>query len=112
VTQLFYDNEVFFRFVKACQDQGVTMPIIPGLKILTRRSHVTSIPKTFNVSVPEALVAEVATVGDERVADVGIRWAYEQTIQLFDHGVPSVHFYVMQDTGPLVSLLELLERDL
>jgi methylenetetrahydrofolate reductase (NADPH) len=112
VTQLFYDNEVFFRFVKACRDQGVTIPIVPGLKILTRRSHVTSIPTHFNVSVPEALVAEVAAVGDDRVAEVGIRWAHQQTLQLFEQGVPSAHFYVMQDTGPLVSLLERLRPEL
>jgi methylenetetrahydrofolate reductase (NADPH) len=112
VTQLFYDNEVYFRFVKSARDQGVTIPIIPGLKILTRRSHVTSIPRTFNVSVPEALVADVAAVDDDGVADVGIRWAYEQTMQLFEQGVPSAHFYVMQDTGPLVSLLEMLQRRL
>jgi methylenetetrahydrofolate reductase (NADPH) len=112
VTQLFYDNELFFRFVKACRDQGVTIPIVPGLKILTRRSHVTSIPTHFNVSVPEALVAEVAAVSDDRVPDVGIRWAREQTLQLFEQGVPSAHFYVMQDTGPLVSLLELLRPEL
>ena len=112
VTQLFYDNEVFFRFVKACRDQGVTIPIIPGLKILTRRTHVTSIPKTFNVAVPEALVAEVAGASDDGVADVGIRWAFEQTLQLFEQGVPSAHFYVMQDTGPLVSLLEMLKKSL
>lgn len=112
VTQLFYDNELFFRFVKAARDQGVTIPIVPGLKILTRRSHVTNVPRVFNVSVPEALVAEVASVDDDRVADVGIRWAYEQTMQLFEQGVPSAHFYVMQDTGPLVSLLEMLKPDL
>ena len=112
VTQLFYDNEVFFRFVKTARDQGVTIPIVPGLKILTRRSHVTSIPRTFNVSVPEALVGEVAAVDDDRVAEVGIKWAFEQTIQLFEQGVPSAHFYVMQDTGPLVSLLEMLKRAL
>ena len=112
VTQLFYDNEVFFRFVKAARDQGVTIPIVPGLKILTRRGHVTSIPRVFNVSVPEALVAEVAAVDDDGVADVGIRWAYEQTMQLFEQGVPSAHFYVMQDTGPLVSLLERLKQQL
>jgi methylenetetrahydrofolate reductase (NADPH) len=112
VTQLFYDNEVFFRFMKACRDQGVTIPIVPGLKILTRRSHLTSIPTHFNVSVPEALVSEVGEVEDDRVVDVGIRWAREQTLQLFEQGVPSAHFYVMQDTGPLVSLLELLKRDL
>jgi methylenetetrahydrofolate reductase (NADPH) len=109
VTQLFYDNEVFFRFVKTARDQGVTIPIVPGLKILTRRGHVTSIPRVFNVSVPEALVAEVAAVDDDGVAEVGIRWAYEQTMQLFEQGVPSAHFYVMQDTGPLVSLLGMLK---
>jgi methylenetetrahydrofolate reductase (NADPH) len=112
VTQLFYDNEVFFRFVKAARDQGVTIPIVPGLKILTRRAHVTSIPKTFNVGVPEALVAEVAAAEDDGVAGVGIRWALEQTLQLFEQGVPSAHFYVMQDTGPLVSLLETLKQSL
>jgi methylenetetrahydrofolate reductase (NADPH) len=112
VTQLFYDNEVFFRFVKEARDQGVTIPIVPGLKILTRRSHVTNVPKHFNVSVPEALVAEVAAVDDDRVADVGIRWARDQTLQLFEQGVPSAHFYVMQDTGPLVSLLEMLKPEL
>ena len=109
VTQLFYDNELYLRFVKACRDHGVTIPIVPGLKILTRRSHVTNVPKHFNVTVPDALVAEVASAADDRVADVGIRWAYEQTLQLFDHGVPSAHFYVMQDTGPLVALLERLK---
>jgi methylenetetrahydrofolate reductase (NADPH) len=111
VTQLFYDNEVFFRFVKSCRDQGVTIPIIPGHKILTRRTHVTSVPKHFNVAVPEPL-AEVSAASDDRVADVGIRWAYEQTLQLFEQGVPSAHFYVMQDTGPLVSLLEMLKQSI
>jgi methylenetetrahydrofolate reductase (NADPH) len=112
VTQLFYDNELFFRFVKAARDQGVTIPIVPGMKILTRRTHVTSIPTHFNVSVPEALVAEVAAASDDRVAEVGIGWARDQTLQLFEQGVPSAHFYVMQDTGPLVSLLELLKPEL
>jgi methylenetetrahydrofolate reductase (NADPH) len=112
VTQLFYDNEAYFGFVKAARNQGVTIPIVPGLKLLTRRSHVTSIPRAFNVSVPEALVAEVAAVPDERIADVGIEWALRQTLQLFEQGVPSAHFYVMQDTGPLVRLLERLRPEL
>jgi methylenetetrahydrofolate reductase (NADPH) len=112
VTQLFYENEAYFSFVKAARNQGVTIPIVPGLKLLTRRSHVTSIPRTFNVSVPEPLVEEVASVADEQVPDVGIEWARRQTLQLFERGVPSAHFYVMQDTGPLVRLLELLKPEL
>lgn len=111
VTQIFYDNEVYFRFLKACRDAGVTLPIVPGLKILTRPEQLRIVPKHFGVTVPEPLVAEVTAAPPERAVDVGIRWALEQTRELFDRGVPSVHFYVMQNTRPLVSLLEQLDLD-
>jgi len=111
VTQIFYDNEVYFRFVKACRDAGVTIPIVPGLKILTRPEQLRIVPKLFGVTVPEPLVAEVTAAPSERAVDVGIRWALDQTRELFDRGVPSVHFYVMQNTRPLVSLLEQLDLD-
>jgi methylenetetrahydrofolate reductase (NADPH) len=110
VTQIFYDNEVYFRFLKACRDRGVTIPIIPGLKIVTRAQQLSLIPKFFGATVPEPLVEEVMASPPDRVVDVGIAWALEQTRGLLDRGVPSVHFYVMQNTGPLVSLMELLQR--
>ncbi|MGH2636390.1 MAG: methylenetetrahydrofolate reductase [Actinomycetota bacterium] len=110
VTQIFYDNEVYFRFLKACRDRGVTIPIIPGLKIVTRAQQLSLIPKFFGATVPERLVEEVMASPPDRVVDVGIAWALEQTRGLLDRGVPSVHFYVMQNTGPLVSLMELLQR--
>ena len=113
MTQLFYDNEVFFRFVKTARDQGVTIPIVPGLKILTRRGHVTSIPRVFNVSVPEALVAEVAAVDDgRRRARSGSGGPTSRRCSSSSKACPSAHFYVMQDTGPLVSLLERLKQQL
>ena len=108
VTQIFYENELYFRFLKACRDAGVTLPIVPGLKILTRAEQLRVVPKLFGVTVPERLVAEVSATAPDRVVDVGVRWALEQTIDLFDHGVPSVHFYVMQNTRPLVDLMEQL----
>jgi hypothetical protein len=67
------------------------------------------VPKLFNVAVPEPFVAEVGSVGDDEMPAAGIRWAYEQTLQLFEQGVPSAHCYVMQDTSALVSLLERLK---
>jgi methylenetetrahydrofolate reductase (NADPH) len=111
VTQIFFDNEAYFRFLKTCRDRGVTIPIIPGLKILTRAEQIRLIPKTFGASVPEALVAEALAAPPERVVDVGIRWALDQTRDLLERGVPSVHFYVMLSTGPLVQLLERLWRE-
>jgi methylenetetrahydrofolate reductase (NADPH) len=109
VTQIFYDNDVYFRFLKACRDRGVTIPIVPGLKIVTRPEQIRLIPKHFGASLPEAFVEEVVSTSPEQVVDVGIRWALEQTRGLFDAGVPSVHFYVMQNTAPLVALMERLQ---
>jgi methylenetetrahydrofolate reductase (NADPH) len=111
VTQIFYDNDVYFRFLKACRDRGVTMPIVPGLKIVTRPEQVRLIPKHFGASLPEAFVEEVVSTAPERVVDVGIGWALEQTRGLIEGGAPSVHFYVMQNTAPLVTLLERLWRE-
>lgn len=111
VTQIFYDNEAYFRFLKAARDRGVTIPIVPGLKIITRREQVRLIPKTFGATVPERLVAEIEASPPDGALEVGIRWAVEQTQGLFDAGVPSVHFYVMQNTAPLVALMERLGRE-
>lgn len=108
VTQLFYDNGPYLRFVAAAREAGVTIPIVPGLKILTRRTHLTLVPKVFGVDVPQALADEVAAARDEDVAEVGIRWAEQQTVGLFEAGVASVHFYVMANTRPFVAMMERL----
>jgi len=110
VTQIFFDNEVYLRFVKACRDKGVTIPIVPGLKILTRKEQLGVVPKVFGVDVPPGLAEEVLAADPDRVVEVGTRWALEQAVQLLEAGVPSLHFYVMQNTRPFVSLMERLAR--
>jgi methylenetetrahydrofolate reductase (NADPH) len=112
VTQLFYDNEPYLRFVRAARDAGVTIPIVPGLKIFTRRQHLTLVPKVFGVDVPHALAHEVASASDDDVAEVGIRWAERQTVGLFEAGIASVHFYVMANTRPFVAMMERLRPQL
>jgi methylenetetrahydrofolate reductase (NADPH) len=112
VTQLFYDNEVYLHYVKAARDHGVTIPIIPGLKILTRREQLSLVPRNFQVDVPHALVDEVMSVPPEAAVERGVAWAARQTMQLFEAGVPSVHFYVMQNTTPFVTMMEQLRPQL
>jgi methylenetetrahydrofolate reductase (NADPH) len=108
VTQIFFDNEAYLRFVKACRDRGVTMPIIPGLKIITRAEQLGVIPRVFGVDVPQVLAQEIRAAEPERVVEIGTRWALDQSLQLLEAGVPSLHFYVMQNTRPFVSLMERL----
>ena len=111
VTQLFYDNDVYAGFVETARQRGVTIPIVPGLKILTAAGQVHRVPSTFGVDVPVALADEV-TASPERALEVGVRWAAEQTLGLFALGVPSVHFYVMQNTRPFVTMMERLRAHL
>jgi methylenetetrahydrofolate reductase (NADPH) len=105
VTQMFFDNQHYFRFVEACREEGITVPIIPGLKILTSVKQLTSIPRTFFVEIPCELSDEVLAASPEHVTDIGVEWALKQSQELLDRGVPSLHFYVMQSAGAIKKLM-------
>ena len=105
VSQMFFDNDHFFRFVDECRRQGVTAPIIPGLKILRTKRQLTSIPKFFHCDIPPALADEVSTAEPDRVGDVGVAWAIEQSQALLAAGVPSLHFYVMSSATAVNQVL-------
>jgi methylenetetrahydrofolate reductase (NADPH) len=109
VTQLFYDNSVYFRYVEMCRQEGITVPIIPGIKILTNRSHLINVPKNFYVSLPDQLVDEVMAAKPENVLEVGVEWASKQVEELLDMNVPSIHFYIMQNSKPIKMLMERLK---
>lgn len=95
VTQMFFDNRHYFDFVERCRDVGITVPIVPGLKILTARSQLQTLPRSFYTEIPEPLAAEVEAAAPERAADVGVEWARQQAEELMDAGVPGLHFYIM-----------------
>ena len=110
VTQMYFDNRHYFRFVEACRAEGIDVPIIPGLKILSARAQLASIPRNFHVEIPAALADEVDAVADGEVIEVGGAWARHQVEELLERGVPSVHFYVMQSAAAVQKLLGGLKR--
>ena len=110
VTQMFFDNSHFYAFVDECRRQGVDVPIIPGIKLLTSKRQLTSIPKTFYCDIPPPLADEVLAADPEHVRDIGIEWALSQTRDLLENGLPSVHFYVMGNSNGVNSLLSKLDR--
>jgi methylenetetrahydrofolate reductase (NADPH) len=96
VTQLFYDNQKYFEFVKKCRSVGITTPIIPGIKPLTNLKHLSFIPKFFNTSFPEELSNELEkSKSNADVLKIGTEWAIQQSKELMDAGVPILHFYTM-----------------
>lgn len=96
VTQMFFDNKRYFRFVQQCRDAGITVPIIPGLKPISAKSQLSSLPRTFSIDLPDSLVKEVLKCNDNKaVREVGIEWAIEQSRELIQSGAPVLHFYTM-----------------
>lgn len=96
VTQMFFDNAKYFEFVKRAREAGITVPIIPGIKPLYKKSQLSVLPKTFRVDMPPALVAEVEKCKNEAdVALVGQEWCTAQCKELIANGVPSIHFYTV-----------------
>lgn len=96
-SQMFFDNKPFLEFVSKCRDVGITVPIVPGLKILTKKRQLQSLPARFNLQIPESLAAECeAAKNDEQVAQIGIEWARKQCEGLMDAGFNHLHFYIIQ----------------
>ena len=99
VTQLFYDNQKFFSFLEKARQAGITMPIIPGIKPLSKMSQLTVIPKTFKVDLPQELADEALRCQtDEDVKRLGIAWGIKQCKELMSNGVLSLHFYALGAT--------------
>jgi methylenetetrahydrofolate reductase (NADPH) len=112
ITQMFFDNQHYYAFLEKARAAGVYLPIVPGLKILTKRDQLYSLARSFHISLPEALTAAVLQAKDDReVAQIGIEWAYQQAMDLLAHGVRNLHFYTMLYTKPLIQLMNRLRLD-
>ncbi len=107
VTQMFFDNAKFFRFVDRCREAGITVPIVPGLKPLGTLNHITMLPKTFRVDFPDELVEKLELCKtNEEVKRVGTEWCVKQCRELREHGVPCLHFYTMNASAQIVEIME------
>jgi methylenetetrahydrofolate reductase (NADPH) len=109
VTQMCFDNAHFFRFQEECRKEGIDVPIIPGLKIVTKKTQLTNIPRNFKVEVPADLVDEVSAAKPSHALDIGVTWAKRQIEELFEGGVPAVHLYIMQSSKAACRLLDQLD---
>jgi methylenetetrahydrofolate reductase (NADPH) len=99
VTQMFFDNQKYFDFVDACHTEGITVPIIPGLKPINFASQFTALPKIFHVDFPEILANELSKCKtDADATELGVEWCTMQAKELKQRGVPSIHFYSLMAT--------------
>ena len=111
VSQMFYDTDKFLAFIKEARDFGITIPIIPGMKIMTSQRQLNVLPSIFHIDIPEELTERMFAAPDRKAQiEVGIGWAERQCIKLLEAGIPFLHFYVMQNTSPFVKLMDRMKQ--
>ncbi len=96
MTQMFFDNQKFFDFVKSCKAMGINVPIIPGLKPLTNKKQLSVLPRIFHVDIPTDLSnAIMKCKTDADCEQVGTEWLIQQSKELKEFGVPVLHYYTL-----------------
>jgi methylenetetrahydrofolate reductase (NADPH) len=106
VTQMFFDNQQFFRFVDRLRQAGITVPVIPGLKPISSQRQVNLLPRSFHIDIPQELVSELNKAKTADAAyQVGIEWAIQQSRDLLAHGVPAIHYYTMAKTDNVCQIV-------
>ena len=107
ITQMFFDNKVFYDFVERCRAAGITVPIIPGLKPLSTVKQINMLPESFSLDIPMELTKAMLDAGDnkEKAYRTGTEWCIMQCKDLLKHGVPAVHFYTMGKSRNIVEIL-------
>lgn len=105
ITQMFFDNNKFFDFVKKCREIGIHVPIIPGIKILKSVKQLNTIPKLFHVDIPYELVEKLNNNPDNG-EEIGSEFAKKQVQELIDFGVPVVHFFLMNDANSALEIVK------
>jgi methylenetetrahydrofolate reductase (NADPH) len=99
VTQMFFDNSKYFAFVDRMRADGVTVPIIPGIKPIVFINQLTILPKVFRSEIPIELADALRRCKtDDEAKEIGIEWGVRQCKDLIKHGVPSIHFYTLMAT--------------
>ena len=94
ITQMFFDNKKFFKFVDNCRKAGINVPIIPGIKPLAQKNQIEVLPKLFFIDFPEDLKKAMnACKDDEAARQVGTEWCVMQAKELREHNVPSIHLF-------------------
>lgn len=96
VTQMFFDNKAYFKFVDDCRAIGIDVPIIPGIKPVAVKRHLTILPNIFKIDLPDELEQEITKCKDNAdVKELGIEWGIQQCRELIEKGAPVIHFYSM-----------------
>ncbi len=112
VTQLFFNNDEFFKFEKAMRAKGVHVPIIPGIMPITNFNQIMKFTQMCGAKIPQELIQELEPIqGDvEALHEKGVAYATKQCQELLAHGVPGIHFYTLNKSKSTRRIIENLKN--
>ena len=107
ITQMFFDNQIYYDFVDKCRAAGINVPIIPGLKPISTARQISVLPEAFSLDIPLELTQEIEKANGDKdaVYRIGTEWCAMQCKDLLQHGVPAVHFYTMGKSRNITDIL-------
>ena len=110
ITQLFYDNEFYFAFVKRARAAGVTVPIVPGIMPVTSFRNIKKITELCKSEIPDPFERALEEREDDEAAvhDLGIAYATLQCMELLERGAPGIHFYTLNRSPATRAILAAL----
>ncbi len=113
ITQLFFDNELYFAFVEEARAAGIEVPILPGIMPITDVKQIKTITGMCGASIPPTLLEalEWRAGNPEAVLQLGVSYATLQCAELLARGAPGIHFYTLNRspaTRAILSALKLL----
>ncbi|MFN0204334.1 MAG: methylenetetrahydrofolate reductase [Bacteroidia bacterium] len=112
-SQMFFDTQKYIDFCNKAKSEGINIPLIPGMKILTGKKQLAVLPEIFRLDIPQELTERMlAAKTREQEIEVGVEWTYRQCLELLEFGVPCLHFYIMQNTKPFLMLMDKLNKQL
>jgi methylenetetrahydrofolate reductase (NADPH) len=107
-TQLFFDNQVYFDFVKSCKESAINIPVLPGLLPVLSLGQVRRFCKMCEASLPTSLEHKLTQAEDENQPTVGAEWAASQINELLQEGAPGYHIYALNKPQSTLQILESL----
>ena len=107
ITQMFFDNKVYYDFAARCRAAGINVPIIPGLKPISTARQISVLPEAFSLDIPLELTQEIEKHKNDKdaVYRIGTEWCTEQCKDLLKNNVPAVHFYTMGKSRNITDIL-------
>ncbi|MBL4574469.1 MAG: methylenetetrahydrofolate reductase [NAD(P)H] [Opitutaceae bacterium] len=112
ITQLFFDNAVYFRFVERCRKKGITIPIIPGIMPVLSLEQILRFSKACGATIPIQLLNQLESVTGDTIAteEIGAIWAGEQIAELIKYGAPGYHLYTLNRAKSALIIAKILKN--